>query len=87
MPDIPLANESGQIDREALRARINAALKTADQPRPVYRIRVERVGNEVKVTCPCGKSRLLGTQHINVFCRALDLFLGDHSWCEPGDAA
>ena len=88
MSDKPLSNNQGQIDREALRERINAALLKTEQPRPVKRgFTIERAGNDIKLTCPCGKSLTHSVVFFNVFIRNVQRFFDEHCDCEPGDAA
>ena len=78
----PLADSAGQIDTEALRARINAALATAEQPRRAGRgFTIERVGNDIKLSCPCGKSTTQGVVFFNVFVRNVQRFFDEHSYC------
>lgn len=75
----------GQINVPALRERINTALKQVEQPRQHQRgFTIERVGNDVKLTCPCGKSLTQSVVFFNAFVRNVQRFFDEHCDCKPG---
>lgn len=67
---------------EAIRARVNKALAQIEQPRPAKRgYTIERVGNDIKLSCPCGKSLTQSVVFFNAFVRNIQRFFDEHSYC------
>jgi hypothetical protein len=75
--------------RQAIKV-VSRAINRIERLKPVpsrARFTFERVGTDIRVACWCGKSRLLSTQMINVFCKNAGDFMYEHTMCEPREGA
>lgn len=78
----------GQVNVPALRAQVNTALGRIARLRPVqHRLWFTRAGTDITAHCWCGKTRLLPTRNINVFCEQFNEFVEEHCLCEQGESA